>query len=266
MEKQVKVTVVTICYNCREDLQRTINSVVSQTYANIEYIIIDGGSSDGSVDIIKTYQANISKWISEKDNGVYDAMNKGINLATGDWIIFMNAGDMFYDNMVVENIFSKKYEDEVGIIYGDVAFDFGCGRKLRKSYGKFTQNTVIPELCHQAVLTKTHILKDIKYDTTYRICADLDSFVKVNEKGKRLKYIPIMIAIFEVTDGISSNRPFQSLLERKKIYGYRYLSYRFIKNFSKATVRYVLLKILPKSLYDSWRFKKVKNLDNYEEL
>ena len=99
------VSIVTVVFNGEKYLEQTIQSVINQTYDNVEYIIIDGGSTDGTVDIIKNYEDRIDYWISEKDKGIYDAMNKGINLASGEWINFMNAGDIFYDEKVLNTIY-----------------------------------------------------------------------------------------------------------------------------------------------------------------
>ena len=112
------ITVVTVVYNGEATLEQTIQSVVNQTYDNVEYIIIDGDSTDGTLDIIKKYEDKIDYWQSEPDKGIYDAMNKGIELATGDWINFMNSGDEFYTEDVIEDLYKNDWKD-VDIIYGD---------------------------------------------------------------------------------------------------------------------------------------------------
>ena len=113
------ISVVTICYNAKNDLEKTILSVLSQTYQDIEYIIIDGGSTDGTVDIIHKYSERLFYWISEPDKGIYDAMNKGMDRATGSWINFMNAGDTFCDNEVIKNIFGYNDLSDYSVFYGD---------------------------------------------------------------------------------------------------------------------------------------------------
>lgn len=153
-----KISIITVSYNAITEIEKTILSVINQTYTNIEYIIIDGGSTDGTVNIIKQYNDKISIWKSEPDHGVYDAMNKGIKLATGEWILFMNSGDTFHDNMVVADIFQNtKYADKVGVIWGDT--DFYDGDKFVEKSKKtpFTK-TVMPYrtgmgISHQSLFT-----------------------------------------------------------------------------------------------------------------
>ena len=127
-EKNPLFTVITVVYNAVDKIEDTIKSVISQSYENVEYIIIDGGSSDGTIDIIKKYEDKIDFWLSEKDSGIYDAMNKGIDLATGDWINFMNAGDCFHDSDVITS-FAGIENLQYDVLFGDsVELDRGNER------------------------------------------------------------------------------------------------------------------------------------------
>ena len=107
MLEDSKISIVTVVFNDKKGLEKTIKNVSSQTYNNIEYIIIDGGSTDGTVDVIKKYESKISHWISEPDESHFDATNKGVDLATGQWINIMNAGDVFYSNDIVKEVFDN---------------------------------------------------------------------------------------------------------------------------------------------------------------
>ena len=114
------ISIVTVSYNAVATIEQTILSVINQTYSNIEYIIIDGGSTDGTLDVIKKYADKIAYWVSEPDKGIYDAMNKGIKVATGEWINFMNCGDYFVANNTLESVFgSGKIYKKAEILYGD---------------------------------------------------------------------------------------------------------------------------------------------------
>ena len=106
-ETDTLISIVTVSYNAVLTIEQTILSVINQTYPNVEYIIIDGGSTDGTVDIIKKYEDKIAYWVSEPDKGIYDAMNKGVVVATGEWINFMNAGDIFTDGDVIDKLFHQ---------------------------------------------------------------------------------------------------------------------------------------------------------------
>ena len=119
MKNNLLISVVTVSYNAVATIEQTILSVVNQTYPHIEYIIIDGGSTDGTVDVIKKYADRIAYWVSEPDKGIYDAMNKGIKVATGEWINFMNCGDSFYSVSVLSDVFKDKSCKENDVIYGN---------------------------------------------------------------------------------------------------------------------------------------------------
>ncbi len=142
------LTVITVVYNGGQSLEETIQSVINQTYENIEYIIVDGASSDGSLDIIKKYEDKIDYWVSETDEGIYDAMNKGICLASGGWLNFMNAGDTFFSLQVVGSILGEQFPDEIDFIYSDTLLD---GKTVRTcDIGK---NVVV----HQSLIYKKNM-------------------------------------------------------------------------------------------------------------
>ena len=111
-------SIITVSYNAKESIEDTINSIVNQTYSNFEYIIVDGGSTDGTLDIIRKYEDKISYWISEPDNGIYDAMNKGLAICKGEWINFMNSGDLFYNDHVLVDIYRYCDFKKFHILYG----------------------------------------------------------------------------------------------------------------------------------------------------
>ena len=113
------ISIVTVVRNCENTIEDTIINLINQEYPNIEYIVIDGGSTDGTLKKIRKYEKSIDYWISEPDGGIYDAMNKGIDLATGEWVNFMNAGDYFFNNSTINLIVSEIRKQNFDIIYGD---------------------------------------------------------------------------------------------------------------------------------------------------
>ena len=261
------VSIVTICYNCEETIDRTIKSVLNQTYESIEYIIVDGASNDGTVPVIKSLLEGYSKkyiLLSEPDQGIYDAMNKGIDLANGVWIIFMNAGDVFYDKTVIERLATNDYSPNVGIVYGDVELDFGKSGKLIKSLQSFDEKDVTFEICHQGMMTRTDILKKIKYDTSFRIMADLNSFKQIKDMGYKFEYIPITFATFQL-GGISSSKPFLSLKESCRLHEVNKLSIHFFKSLLYAISRYCLQKLLSKDIYNDMWYKRINSLKCYKQ-
>ena len=143
-ETDTLISIVTVSYNAVLTIEQTILSVINQTYPNVEYIIIDGGSTDGTVDIIKKYADKIAYWVSEPDKGIYDAMNKGGLKATGDFIQFLNAGDWFENEYVIEKIFKDWYK-RVDVIYGDMI--------IRRSDGVYYVYMQKLKICHILKMT-----------------------------------------------------------------------------------------------------------------
>lgn len=153
--RKPRITVVTVSYNAREGIERTILSVINQTYTNVEYIIIDGGSSDGTTDVIKKYESRIAFWVAEPDRGIYDAMNKGIKKATGEWLVMMNAGDCFANEKVLEEIFSKEIPGNISFLYSDVYSIKKKGSLILRPSDFASGN-----LIHQAVIYRRDLHKE----------------------------------------------------------------------------------------------------------
>ena len=216
----MKITIVTVTYNCSRILEKTIKSVISQTYKEIEYIIVDGGSTDGTIEIIKKYDSKIAKWISEPDKGIYDAMNKGIDMATGEWINFMNAGDMFYSNITLSNIFNKDYSG-FDFIYGDRIYVNKDGQKYEKPLLFFETTKYCPTkgCCHQSTFVKKNIAIKYKFSLEYKFSGDYEMMYRIYKSNGRFLYRPIVVALYDVTDSLSAKNRFLGRKEDAQLLG-----------------------------------------------
>lgn len=202
----VLLSVITVVLNCAQTIERTIKSVVEQEYEGIEYIVIDGGSTDGTLNIIERYSDKIQYWISEPDRGIYDAMNKGLNKASGEWIAFINAND-WYEPNVFKRIANYAKENKAELLYGKV--NRVCDGK-KDGYIGISQETN-PELlhaenlyCHQGLFIKRRVFDLIgPYDCKFKILADYDWILKAHNVGIIPQFIDIDVANFTV-GGISS--------------------------------------------------------------
>lgn len=204
------ISVVTICYNAKNDLEKTILSVLSQTYQDIEYIIIDGGSTDGTVDIIHKYSERLFYWISEPDKGIYDAMNKGMDRATGSWINFMNAGDTFCDNEVIKNIFGYNDLSDYSVIYGDCYVSKLNQLQYLKAFSMKKVHVQMP-FCHQSSFIRKTRLRfsiDLKIAADYQMIYE---YYRMNGISSFL-YISKPISVFDAT-GISTTN--NNLLQKE---------------------------------------------------
>ncbi len=166
-----KVTVVTVTYNAESCLEETILSVLSQNYQFIEYIVIDGGSDDKTIDIISNYAGKISYWESKPDNGIYDAMNRSIKIATGEWICFMNAGDKFYDVNVLSSVFRNNNFSSYDIVYGNHSIIDGTNLVVKVPNALNTIWKRIP-MCHQSIFVRTSTAVKYPFELNYKFAAD----------------------------------------------------------------------------------------------
>lgn len=196
--EQPLVTVITVCYNAREMLLRTMNSVWAQTYKHVEYVIVDGASTDGTLELLEEYGGRIDHWVSESDKGIYDAMNKGVSMAKGKWVIFMNAGDCFADNHVLENVFSVPRQADV--IYGDVV----KGGVVKKASSPCNAHRMF--FCHQSVFVKIESLKAFPFDISHKMSADFKQMKQLWLAGKQFLQLDFPIADFDVQGVSNTNR------------------------------------------------------------
>lgn len=192
-----KISVVTVCYNAAETIEETMLSVLNQTYDNVEYIIIDGGSTDGTVDIIKKYADRLAYWVSEPDKGIYDAMNKGIAVATGDYINFMNAGDRFFECDTISKI-SPFMQTHPIIVYGDWIESFN-GQMVEKKALPLTHLRKGMAFPHQSAFIQNSYHKSKPYDTRYRIAADYNLFYNACVNNERFEYADITVSVYDMT-------------------------------------------------------------------
>lgn len=223
-----KITIVTVCFNAATIIEETIKSVISQTYSNYEYIIIDGKSTDNTLDIIKQYAKQISLIISETDNGIYDAMNKGLKYASGEWIGFINAGDKYYGKDVLKDIFSTPLES-INIVYGNTEFIRPSGRQIERSFNPSWLKKNMPT-CHQSFFVRTDKAKEIGFDLKYKYASDYNMMYNILQKYGigSVKHVSTVVSSYNACEGASMRFPnavFKETLKIRKlssdkIYGY----------------------------------------------
>lgn len=208
-----KVTIITVTYNAQEYLERTIQSVIEQDYNNIEYIIIDGASSDNTINIIKQYEQYISYWISEPDTGVYDAMNKGIDIASGEWINFMNAGDSFASQDAISYLISN-LEENIDLITGDrySVYENSSKKVLNKALGMQGIKEFGMPSGHQSMLIKSSLMKEYKYSLLYKYASDHDLMLRFYRDNKKIKLVDRAISNY-LRGGYSDENNMEAYLE-----------------------------------------------------
>ena len=218
-----KFSIISVTYNAGKVLEDTIQSVVFQTYRNMEYIIVDGGSTDNTLDVVHKYQERICKVISEPDKGLYDAMNKGIRMATGDYLCFLNAGDELHENETLQNIvYTLKGKELPDVIYGETAIVDEEGHFLHMRrlstpehlhWKSFKEGMLV---CHQAFLTRRELALANPYDLRYRFSADFDWCIRIMKQSKYLHNTHLTLIDY-LNEGMTTQNHKASLKERFRI-------------------------------------------------
>lgn len=209
----MKYSIITVNYNNKEGLRKTIESVIHQTYRDFEYIVIDGGSTDGSAEILKEYDKDINYWVSEPDKGIYNAMNKGIVQAHGDYLNFMNSGDCFYNSNVLNDILPYLKDDIIdGIVFKTKSKKFSIQANKKPTMMFFYEGT----LDHQACFIKSSLFNDTLYDENMRIAADWKFFVtKIVFEKRTFSYAPVVVCSYE-EGGISERSQYASTHQNER--------------------------------------------------
>lgn len=243
------ITVVSVCYNAEKDIEKTIRSALSQTLQNIEFVIIDGKSTDNTLGIITSlrneFPNRLIKIKSEEDKGIYDAMNKAINMATGEWIFFLNSGDIFSYNHILENIFKHELKD-YSAIYTDVINSYNGKHVYKEAKRPFfakSHEYLNMGFGHQSVIVKTHLAKKMMFDTSFKCCADFMMIKKIYDEEGKFLYIPLPICITENSYGFSNNNQELQVKELAKINGVentiKFKAFLFWMNTKKRIKQYI---------------------------
>lgn len=265
-EDKPVVSIVTVVYNCEKHIEETIQSVINQTYDNVEYIIIDGGSTDGTLNIIKKYEDALDYWVSEKDGGIYDAMNKGIILSSGGIIGLVNADDYIYKN-TLNKVAQAVLSTNCKYTYGNIDLINKDGEVFAKRYAmskKDTETKKYEEMpcSHPTMFVSMKVYKQIGlFDTRFKLSADYDFLLKVlehNFAGSRLKITTGAFRMGGKSGGL------KGLYENLEVLKYRDISkVKVYKNFLVESLKVSFVKILPVSAVNFLRRFEKKSRNEF---
>ena len=247
----MKLSIITINFNNLEGLKKTAESVINQTWKDFEWIIIDGGSTDGSKEYIINLNDNlnhsgwnpIAYWCSEPDKGVYNAMNKGIAKASGEYLNFMNSGDCFYESGTLDKVSAYLGKGYIDIYYGDLIFSNGT-EEHTFNYPELptTHYLVYRSLGHPTTFMKSSLLKEIGYCEDYTIVSDWEKFLKWFRQGRSFKHMDLVVAVFDTT-GISTTNYDKLEEEKERVY---------LDVFGKENIEWVKESIEMQKLYEEY--------------
>lgn len=228
------VTIITVCRNHAQELERTIRSVESQTWQEKEYLVIDGASTDETPNVIKAHEASITRWVSEPDQGIYDAMNKGVRMAQGEWVIFMNAGDIFASDDTLQRVFGSPQDADV--IYGNVI----KGELVKKAEAPRNAHRMF--YCHQSAFVRTSCLREFPFDIRHRMSADFKQVKQMYLSGKTFRQLDFPVANFD-TQGVSNRNRSAGLYDNIQVIRETDNLWEQVKLLPRLYFTYLLCKI-----------------------
>lgn len=265
MNDDIFVSIITVSYNSSKTIEKTIKSVLNQTHYNIEYIIIDGNSSDGTKDIIKSYEDKFKgrmKWVSEEDNGIYDAMNKGINMANGKWIGIINSDDWYHYDAIKNVVNCDNNSSNYDVIYGNLKFIYNFGNKDYFVNIDQPKNLSILKkgktLHHPSIFIKRNIYEEYgTYNTNYKLAADYELLLRFYLSGLNFKYCNENFAYFRA--GGASNNALSLIKEYNQIKSkYGFSKMKDIFNYYKILKNILPSNILKYLFFLKWNLKNIK--------
>lgn len=254
MSNQPMVSIVTVCYNAEKSIEHALKSVLSQTYQDFEYIVKDGASTDQTMQIIENYRDKFAAKgirfvvVSEKDSGIYDAMNRAVQLCSGTWINFMNADDRFYDEHVLEQIFGQNQYETSHILYGDT---------LEMEYGEYyfyCKNLNLIEermpFSHQSTFARREVLLQYPFDLNYKIAADYDFLLTTYQAGLTFTDVNTIVSVVE-KEGVSSLSLYDSFVQAVELHKNHGIV-NFTEKQYKRKLLYARIKQFGMDFFPNW--------------
>ena len=257
------ITVITICKDALEGLKETMESVSAQESGEFEYMVIDGNSTDGTKEYLSVYMENcpgnvIFSYVSEKDRGIYDAMNKGVRLAKGEYVLFLNAGDSFYDGSIITKFEKAVNGQEADAYYGDTLMHYYEGYGIYRESEAMKLNPVMPFI-HQSAIVKRSLLLEHPFDMSYKVCADLEFFYWMRKKNCKFLHCDFVVSCYDAREGLSENNPVAILKDNDRIFGRDKMPHYRMRSFymqSRIMAVEVAKKIMPQNLLNKIHRKK----------
>lgn len=259
----MKYSIITVNYNNKDGLRKTIESVIHQSFRDFEYIVIDGGSTDGSADVLKEYDAQIDYWVSEPDKGIYNAMNKGIAQAKGEYLNFMNSGDCFYDNQVLQHVADCGYDTDF-----IVGRDYHYSEQLQRGHASIQpprttmMHFFMATLDHQSSFIRRELFNESPYDESQRLVSDWIFYIeKIIGEGRQVQFIPDIVCQRE--EGGLSDQQRERNHSEINAYLHQFLppgvysDYATLSKLDKTSI-YRLFNILDNENKRSWLVKAIK--------